>query len=100
MTLIIMMSYTEMNHKSTHSMLSITVSWFHNRMKEKNKIVIMALIQLKKVTPLKRIVMTEMMIMMMVAMRRRKMIVIKMTILVTTVMSKLRILAMITERKM
>ena len=86
-----------MNHKSTHSMFGITVSWFHNRMKEKNKIVIMVLIQLKKVTPLKRIVMTEMMIMMM---RRRKMIVTRMTILVTTMTSKLRILAMITERKM
>ena len=65
-------------------------------MKEKNKIVILVLIQLKKVTPLKLKVMTEMMMVII----RRMMIVIRMMILVTTMMSKLRILAMIIEKKM
>lgn len=69
-------------------------------MKEKKKIMILALIELRTVTPLKLKVMTEMMIMMIVMMRKRMMIVIRMMILVTTVKNKLKKLTMIIEKKM
>ena len=69
-------------------------------MKEKKKIMILALIELKTVAPLKLMVMTEIMIMMIVMMRKNMMIVTRMMILVTTVKNKLRKLTMIIEKKM
>lgn len=57
------------------------------------RIVILELIQLEKVAP-KLTVMTEMMMM------RRRRIVIRMTILIMTMVTKLRILVMTIEKKM